>query len=206
MTKSEDWPKLRYESGCGCGRRQRREAAVERLARESLSVALRHAQDPLEMEDEFGFEAATPGGTITLPGTWSGWRHATPILTVLGGGGRPEFKDGRPRLYRIYEPRKQKPIYIGMAYRSTIQRRIGDELNPARPAGGRGSEIQRLRDLVLVGVPPKTRSDIMVQYGWVTPHPPHQVDAKLLHAFELALAYLERPHTYNPDIWSFEED
>ena len=69
---SEDWPEIRpraHPGACDCRRCRTTRARryVDRLASQSLSTALRHAQDPWEAE-AFAVEAATPAGEVKLPG------------------------------------------------------------------------------------------------------------------------------------------
>src|SRR5688500_17856874 len=95
----EDW--LRPK-GCGCGAGGTRDRQlVEQLANRSLSVALRHAQN--RMESDFGEEAATIPGSVTLPGKFSGWKGATELARILGVSPPPPFgTTRRPFLYRMF--------------------------------------------------------------------------------------------------------
>lgn len=218
----ENWPGLRHTKSCDCPScRRRRGASLERLARESLSVALRHAQDRLE--DEFAPEAATPGGTITLPGVFGGWTGAIPLTTLLRGSAPDLFVKPRKRLlYRIYEELERTPLYIGMAYTESVRSRVGSHLGALlTPSGGPsaqaqalakqspdglGSEVKKLQILVarnLISPAPKA---IKVQRGSVTPGTGFTLDPKLLHAFEATLQVMEQPRSYVSWSRSFEEE
>ena len=220
----ENWPPRDHFGGCGCSR-CRQSAMVDRLANQSLSVALRHAQN--RAESELGFEAATRGGPITLPGKFGGWKDATPLATVLSP--TPPSLFGKPRipiLYRIYEEGKQTPLYIGMVTRSSIAARVASHMRGLLTKSGtlaktpaaraisavtpadferRKSELAKLRILVAQS---GRASRVKVQHGSVVELPggKKQPDAKLLHAYEAALQVIERPHSYVGTVWTFEDD
>jgi hypothetical protein len=62
----ENWPELRRNSSCGCGQSRTGERLVDTIATQSLSAALRHAQERWEGGDEFWIsrgEAAAPRRT-----------------------------------------------------------------------------------------------------------------------------------------------
>jgi hypothetical protein len=141
MRVSENWPERGHRGGCACGRCQRERRMVERLARESLSTALRHAQD--SSEAWYGFEAQTQGGDLNLGGTslgrWRGWSPASVDLLAIYIAANdadqriPEVyrqRNSARLLYRIYEQNKQIPLYIGAAFRASIRGRIKDHLQP----------------------------------------------------------------------------
>jgi hypothetical protein len=129
-------PRGRHGGGCGCGRCATAvPRMIERLALESLSAALAHAQQG-RFEADLGMEAATPAGPLTLPGEFSGWRPPTPVMEVLFGSPpaefthRPKEKDPRDRrfLYRLYRRGGEKALYIGMAYNTRVQDRVWSHL------------------------------------------------------------------------------
>jgi hypothetical protein len=225
---NENWPRMDHQSGCGCTRCRRRGALIDRLADQSLSVALRHAQS--RFEDEFGFEVATPGPDITLPGRFSGW-HRVPGVTLgelLGPNPPAAFTQKSVRgtgpgfLYRIHEEHKQRPLYIGMAYDATIRARTASHFKRVITKAGNLwqtqqvknlaattpqdfdrnlSEVAKLRVLVaqLAGA-----SNIKVHCGTVMPNAGYRLDAKFLHAFEAALQVLENPKSYVGSSRTFE--
>jgi hypothetical protein len=218
----ENWPPRNDSRRCDCPR-CREARAIDRLANQSLSVALRHAQN--RAESELRFEAAQPPGPLTLPGKFSGWRAATPLPTVLSPG-RPHLfgVTGTPLLYRVYEEGKQIPLYIGMVTRSSIASRVASHMRGLLTRAGTlagtpaaraisavtaadfqrsRSEIEKLRILVAQS---GRASRVKVQHGSVELPGNKPPDAKLLHAYEAALQVIERPHSYVGTVWTFEDD
>ena len=219
--RRENWPGLRHVRGCGCPGCRNEGGSVEALAQESLSVALRHAQDSVEAGS--GFEAATPGGAVALPGVFSGWAGAIPLTTVLHGSAPDLFVRPRKRqLYRIYEELERTPLYIGMAYAASIRDRVTSHLGKVlTPSGGPtalaqtlakqspdglGSEVKKLQILVARNLLSPARKAIKVQRGSVTAKSGFTLDPKLLHAFEATLQVLEQPRSYVSWSRAFEED
>lgn len=227
----ENWPNITRSHGCSCRSCRGRDRLIDRLADRSLSVALRHAQDRSESSG-FAFEAATPAGTVTLPGTFSGWRGAITLGELFGPAPPLPFQTrGKPgpngpgRLYRIYQENKQRPLYIGMAFEASIQSRVASHfvsvmtkagtlaktrqvLNLAASGSGAAntdwrSEIAKLRALTAAA---GMNATIRVQHGEVTPVAGGTMDAKLLHAFESALQVIERPHSYVGAVRTFETE
>lgn len=226
----ENWPDQSHTRGCGCQSCNKGNRLIDRLADRSLSAALRHAQS--RAESDFGFEAATPAGSITLPGRFGGWKRAIPLGELFGSTPPEAFvRKGPPPapgpglLYRVYEENKQRPLYIGMAFRESIQKRVASHFKPlmanasklaqtakasdlaklwgATPAEKWRSEITKLQALIAAT---GMNSTIKVQYGEVTPPSGTSIDAKLLHAFESALQVIERPHSYVGSVRTFEVD
>jgi hypothetical protein len=217
--RTENWPNDSPASGCGCAR-CRDGRSIERLADASLSAALAHAQNRAESDGEF--EAATPAGTLTLPGRFGGWRGAVTLDVLFGSNAPSDFTKPKRLLYRIYVEGRQKPLYIGMAYNSAIRDRVLSHLRaiitksgalaktasvgklaltPKPAFGSQRSEIQKLRILAAqLGLGAR----IKVQYAEVKPSLGHTLDPKLLHAFESALQVLERPHSYVGSVRTFE--
>lgn len=225
----ENWPRLACSDGCGCQRCRRADRLVDRLANRSLSVALRHAQD---LESDFGYEAATPAGSITLPGMFSGWRGAITLGELFGTDPPLPFRSkspppgpGQGLLYRVYQNNKQRPLYIGMAYRDSIQNRVASHFKSVTTKAGKLAKtrmVMTLASLAKTTPTDKWRSEIAklraltaaaglnaiikVQYGKVTPPAGLPLDAKLVHAFESALQVIERPHSYVGSARTFEAD
>jgi hypothetical protein len=199
---------------------------IERLADASLSTALRHAQSRFESEQ--GMEAATPPGSITLPGTFSSWLKPTNIKVLLGPSPPVEFTETstpeKGYLYRIDRKHRVRPLYIGEAYRYPIVSRVashvaglltkklavrkrggpvaGLKATTARDFAKMRSEIEKLRAL-LAKLP--ELDDVQVWYATVTRNPGYPIDVKLLHAFESALQVLERPRSYVGSVRTFED-
>jgi len=159
MRVSENWPESRHAGRCGCSRCWRERMIVERLAREGLSTALRHAQDGSEAW--YGFEAQTPGGDLNLGSTslgrWRGWSPTSVDLVAIyratGDADRSIPDVYRQRnsgrlLYRIYEQSKQIPLYIGAAFTSSIRGRIKTHLQSIlTPQGAVNSSAPRVTAL-----------------------------------------------------------
>jgi hypothetical protein len=225
----ENWPSQTHTVGCGCRSCRSGDRQIDRLASRSLSAALRHAQD--RFESDFGYEAATPGGSITLPGIFKGWRGAITLGDLLGPNpplpftlsGRPP-SNGSGRLYRVYQENKQRPLYIGMAYDASIQDRVASHFRSVVTQAGKLANTRRVGNLAALGAAQlgalkseiaKLRAltaaagmnaTIKVQHGEVTPAAGQPMDPKLLHAFESALQVLERPHSYVGSARTFEAD
>src|SRR4051812_20347541 len=109
----EDWPEIRPPKRAGaCACRdcpaRRADRYVERLARQSLSTALRHAQDPWEEALEAGPPAATTDAVTVDPVIWS--KPAT--VSDLINKRRSDFETvGRNRVYKV--TRDGKVLYVG---------------------------------------------------------------------------------------------
>jgi hypothetical protein len=151
----------------------------------------------------FAAEAATRGGPITLPGSFSGWSAPATLRELVAGRVDPAFRTPL-RLYRIYRTRAQRPLYIGAAFgrMSSVHQRVsahyrGTGIGVRDP---RRSERYRLY-LELRRHP----DDIRVQHGAVTGTGRYPLDAKLLRAYEAALQVFERPRTALSGIHTFEE-
>lgn len=225
----ENWPGRTCAYGCRCPKCRSQDLRIEQLANRSLSAALRHAQN---MERDFGDEAATPAGSITLPGMFGGWRGAIPLGELFGPNPPLPFRTNSPPpgpgqglLYRVYQDHKQRPLYIGMAYRDSIQKRVASHFKSVTTKAGRlaktrmvatlaslakttpadkwKSEIAKLRALTAAA---GLNAIVKVQYGKVTPRAGLPLDAKLVHAFESALQVIERPHSYVGSARTFEAD
>ncbi|MDJ0386934.1 hypothetical protein QMO56_02310 [Roseomonas sp. E05] len=129
---------------CASGRTPPDRAAIDRLARRSLSAALAHAQHGRFEGEAAAPEAGTPAGTLRFPAAhWGGWKGAMRLEEVLRlpragastftrAGARGTF--AAPRLlYRVWKEHSREPLYIGMAFQSTIAERLADHLRDAIP-------------------------------------------------------------------------
>jgi hypothetical protein len=222
----EDWPEIRARPRAGaydCRRCRARHADryVERLANQSLSTALRHAQDAWESEARYWPEAEWPGGDIKLPGRFSGWSRPTPLNDVVSATSGVFTLSKAKLLYRIADGQPQ-PLYIGSAYTQTIQSRVMKEIGELRARNWIGVTHTLkpfdYKTATLNDIPPKRRGEIeklrlaaaktsgqiTVQYGKVEETSWYPVDSKLLHTFELALQVLERPQSYFSSSRTFE--
>lgn len=137
----ENWPSQTHAYGCRCAQCRRGDPLIDRLANQTLSTALRHAQNraeyELELEGDMGFEAATPAGSITLPGRFGGWAGAVTLTQLFDTKSPPSVlftkkhvpaKAGFGLLYRIYEELNPTPLYIGMALTNSIRGRVTSHL------------------------------------------------------------------------------
>jgi len=221
---SEDWPEIRHPGRCPCAECRGGRRALDRIANASLSAALRHAQN----RGESDFEAAVPSPTPPLcpPGTFSGWQwtEALDLTEMFRETVKAPFSTNNSGnlLYRIYEVGSERPLYIGMAYRNSIQYEVVDHLDSVFKRQGfsnnetvralaaldldsTGSEIDKLR-ILISKLGQATGSPIpKVAYGRVTEKAGYPLDAKLLHAFEATLQVLERPKSYSGSTRTFEE-
>jgi hypothetical protein len=222
----ENWPPVSHAYGCRCARCRRGDPMIERLADQTLSTALRHAQN--RAESELGAESATPAGRITLPGKWSGWSGAV-SLKVLFAPGAPKIFTQKPRpitdgyglLYRVYEEHKQRPLYIGMAYKDSIHDRVVSHLRGVVRKSGTPAQNQQTRTLAarlpqiatvqseIVKLQILTTQPALgllkVQFGKVEADSGYTMSPKVLHVFEAALQVLEKPHSYVGSSRTFEE-
>jgi hypothetical protein len=224
-------PRGRHGGGCGCGRcATAAPRMIERLALESLSAALAHAQQG-HFEADLGMEAATPAGPLTLPGEFSGWRPPTPVMEVLFRSPpaefthRPKEKDPRDRrfLYRLYRRGGEKALYIGMAYNTRVQDRVWSHLKglvTQSQCMAKTPTVMNLRNMSLQAIKDskseigKFRTmvskmdikDLMVQVGEIRVQPRTWHDPKLMHAYEMALQVKERPHSFVRSSRTFERD
>jgi hypothetical protein len=152
--------------------------------------------------------AASGAAKVTLPGSFSGWSRSVPLAALLRmkqanqTGGM--FFTGSYRLYRIAWKNKRRPLYIGMAGRGGVYRRVcahyfGSSRQPICPTTrGYSKALHRL-------IGGKSPDQIRVHVGWIKGVPQRLMDMKLLHAYELYLQHRERPLVYNPNIWTFDD-
>ena len=219
--RAENWPRDLHGGGCGCSRCRRR-STIDRLADQSLSTALRHAQS--RAEADFGEEAASPPGRVTLPGSFSGWKRPVTLAELFADPPpAPYGATAFPALYRIYAEGTQIPLYVGMVLKTSIAARVASHVRrlitrhgaPAKTAQVKAiaatspadfqrkrSEIARLR--VLVAQIAGARR-VKVQFGTVELDGGRRPDPKLLHAYEAALQVIERPRAYVGGVWTFED-
>lgn len=218
----ENWPSPMGKPDCGCPSCRSDDRLIDRLANRSLSAALRHAQD--RMEEDFGFEAATPAGKIELPGRFGGWQGGISLQALcntgqgmLQGPNRFYSQPNQYLLYRIYQERDSRALYIGTALTKSIQnevcsalgRNLGGRPRPSEPTGRRPSEVLKFRARVSElrrRVPPVSDAQILVQYGRVTLPGILRPHAKILHAYESALKIKEGPWSYVGSVTTFETD
>src|SRR5580704_5622032 len=159
----ENWPSKTHAYGCGCRRCRSGNHLIDRLANRSLSAALRHAQD--RYESDFGYESEPPAGSITLPGTFKGWQKEITLGQLFGpdpgvpyGSKSPGPGPGQGLLYRIYQD-KQRPLYIGMAYRDSIQCRVASHFKDMMIKAGQPVVPQTITKLCrLTKTPPSTNA------------------------------------------------
>jgi hypothetical protein len=211
---SENWPEMpmpRHRILCECVRcRQRRisDNYIERLADQSLSTALRHAQDWAEMEaDEAGLDrtkrAGPPKGLILRQSIrWSKPASVAEILdehaeTLLKDDFFKPLSNKRLRLYCV--TRGGKVLYIGLIYGTgqSVGNRIrqhagrGKEIRDRAP-WPRGSESKQLAAMLKQK---KTQDATNVQFADITVPKGYTPDPKYAHAIELLLQNSLRSQT-----------
>jgi hypothetical protein len=159
-TPQENWPPQSHAFGCRCARCRRGDPLIERLADQTLSTALRHAQNraehELDLEDELGLEAATGPGKIKLPGNFGGWQGAVTLAQLFDTANPPSklftqtyhpSKAGFGLLYRIYEESNPVPLYIGMALKTPIRARVMSHLRGVITKAGTLAKTKQVANL-----------------------------------------------------------
>jgi hypothetical protein len=205
---SEDWPEARLALDgrhallCVCDRCRVRRANryVERLADQSLSTALRHAQDGWED----GWEAGRRS-TTALPGIGVAWSAPVSLAELAAGAPTAAaFRDpGKLRLYRIHLAGSRRPLYLGMVSgaRQSVARRLTEHL-AGRKVGRQTSETRQLYE-ALRGAP--DRSKVLIRYADMPVPPGFRHDRKFLHGVEMLLQAAMRPTIHNPGSLTFED-
>jgi hypothetical protein len=190
---------------CDClrCRKRRVDGLVERLADQSLSTALRHAQDPWE---HLAHEAGHKSTTI-LPPISPALRWSAPISVSDLDNDRPAAapfaEPGKLRLYRI--TRDGRNVYFGIVHApgQSVSKRIKSHLQNTgwTAAQRRRSEskqlAQRLQD---------KKKTTFVRYANIDAPPRYRKDPKYLHAIELLAQSALRPQIYIPQNLTFEDE
>ena len=201
----EDWPQTRprgHADRCSCpGCRNRRVTRyVDRLASQSLSTALRHAQDPWEDAWESGPPSSDTVQLVVNPITWS--KPAT-VSDLINKRSAAFESVGGNRVYKI--TRDGKPLYVGGAWgaRQSVAGRIRQHVegHPGTASQQRRSEEKQLRKAIK-----DQRTTTYVQYADVVAPRSHRAGPKYTHAIELLLATLIGPSIYVPYVVSFEDE
>ena len=201
---SENWPEIRprrHADACSCRgcRVQRSDRYVDRLATQSLSTALRHAQDPWEDAWEAGRSSTTALPAITVP--WS-----APIsLKDLKAGKVGKFGDrGKLRVYRIHPAGSGRPLYIGMVHGATqsVAGRIADHLK-GKKVGKQTSETYQLSK-ALREAPDDGK--LMIRFADIDPPARFRNNKKFFHGVEMLLQAALKPQIDNPGSLTFEDD
>jgi hypothetical protein len=227
---SENWPPMRHGSRCGCRCCRSDRRSIDWLTSESLSTALRHAQNRYEQELEDEVEDALESGyendfeddfdafdtweasrksKTKLPGLDVAWSKAATLkdLAAKKAAAPPSagaFHDkGKMRVYRIYKKGSRKPLYVGMVHGSdqSVAQRIQDHLS-GKKVGQAKSETKQLAD-ALKAV--KDQSEMLIRYGEITPPKGFRDGAKFVHGVEMLLQSMLQPQIYNPGSLTFEE-
>ena len=204
LNPREDWPEIRprpHLGSCPCRSCRGRSADryVERLASQSLSTALRHAQDP----GEAAHEATRPSEMSVGPIGPIAWSAPVSVYDIVNRRAPKDFETkGRYRVYRI--TRDGKELYVAGVWSPT--KSVADRIREHHDGGVietklRTSEQHNIRKLIKQ-VPTRT----MVRYADVIAPPGHRAGPKLTHAVELLLATKIKPQIYMPNVVSFEDD
>jgi hypothetical protein len=204
---SENWPKTampQHRIVCECIRCRRSRVSqryVERLADQSLSTALRHAQDWAEMEtDETGRASTMLLKPLDPAIRWSAPASVSDILAKRAA----DFEvPGRLRAYRI--TRDGKELYFGLVYApgQSVGQRIRDHVANTgfSAARRRRSESKQLAKLL-----EDKRRTTMVRFADIAAPSPYRSDPKYAHAIELLLQNSLRPLIYIPSSLTFEDE
>lgn len=204
---SENWPESR--AGCDrivcecvrCRRVRPTDRYVERLADQSLSTALRHAQ--LRAETDAG-EAGRASTMVLKPiDPVIGWSAPASVSDILAERA-PSFEArGKLRAYRI--TRAGRELYFGIVYApgQSVAQRIRDHAaNTGFTPAQRGrSESKQLAKLLA-----DKRRTTMVRFADIAAPAAYRSDPKYLHAIELLLQNALRPLVYIPSSLTFEDD
>jgi hypothetical protein len=214
---SEDWPEIRprpHLGGCACRccRGRRADRYIERLASQSLSTALRHAQDPWEGEagatlarlrlEAGGGKAPAGPGSPRPPGRIPCSIRLTASSAVpLGalGWSRDHMRRGALRLYIVY--RQATPLYVGHVHgRSQSVAEHVMAYRRGEGIGGPASDTARLhRELTTA---PGQIS--VVALDWHHPTFPRTPD--MTRSIEGLLRAVVRPTIHTAAVTTFEED
>lgn len=204
---------------CGCPKclAGQREKMIDRLTRDSLQIAVRHAQ---EQSDTYGFEARRPGFPdlpTSLPGTPCKpfslqWTEPVLIRTIpapnyTGSGGPPAAfmrlfnSPGQNLIYAILRKGTVYPLYVGMVpgARATMRDRLDRHV---RGIGiGSATSITRAIHVEL-----RDRgSDLYLALATYNA-PGYRTNPNMTRVIEGMVQEKTRPRYWTPDTWTFEEE
>jgi hypothetical protein len=196
---------MRQAMVCEClrCRKRRVDGYVERLAGQSLSTALRHAQDPW---DHLAHEAGHKS-TAILPPINPELRWSAPVSVSDIVNDRPAAalldEPGKLRLYRI--TRDGRNVYFGIVHApdQSVSKRIKSHLQNTGWAAAqrRRSESKQLAQLLQ-----DKKKTTFVRYADIKAPPRYRNDPKYLHAIELLAQSALRPQIYIPQNLTFEDE
>jgi hypothetical protein len=202
----EDWPEIRprgHGGACSCHgcRARRADRYIDRLATQSLSTALRHAQDPWED----AWEAAPSASTDTVVVNPVKWSAAVTVDQINKND--QKVKQSRfdavnqNRVYKI--TRDGKTLYVGGVWGASqsVAGRIKKHFkgSPGSDATISRSEERQIRKQI------KEKPDsTYVQYADVKTPEGHLAGPKYTHAVELLLATKLKPAIYVRHVVTFE--
>jgi hypothetical protein len=192
-------------------RKRRVDGLVERLADQSLSTALRHAQDPWEdVADEAGRASTTTLPPITRELRWS----APASIVDVANGRVPEFnepnkqikKRNKLRLYRITHGRKN--LYFGIVH--GVNKSVSDRIKEHWMApAGTAKQRERSEAKQLAKWLKDNKSNLqatLVRYADIDAPTPYRHDPKYVHAIELLAQSALRPQIYVRGSLTFEDE
>jgi hypothetical protein len=211
----ENWPKTRKAPHggnglvCECRRcRIRRGALVERLADQSLSAALRHAQD-----DPWEAAWTTETDSPTLLPSLGPIRWSAPVslrdLNTRTPASRAFFEKGKLRLYRICRRGAPRPLYVGMVHGAgqSVARRIQDHLNPNKVGRSPRSATRALLVELMRDTPAAELNRLMIRFAEPPVPAGFRNNPQFLHAVELlAQQALDAKHRNMGDVVTFEDE
>jgi hypothetical protein len=203
---------------CACPRCRlaSREANIERLASESLSVALRHAQEDWEStkrQRKTKTRAAAPRRPKSLPGTDIGLDWARPIaFTDLAKTKQAALKaKGKQQAFVIGVKGERRPLYVGHIHGKdqTVIKHVSDYL-AGKGIGGPNSDTARLhRELERFKQLGKLQ-DVYVQAIDYSVPQAYQTrgdhTGDLTRSIEGLTRAMLNPIFYDPNVTSFEDE
>lgn len=214
-TMSEAWPEVRRGRGaihnglvCECRRcRVQRGSLVERLADQSLSTALRHAQD-----DPWEAGWATEADSPTILPSLGPIRWSAPVslrdLNNRTPASRAFREKGKLRLYRICKPGERRPLYVGMVHgaRQSVAQRIYDHLNPNKVGTSPRSATRALLVELMRDTPAADLNRLMIRFAEPPVPAGFRNNPQFLHAVELlAQQALDAKHRNKDGVVTFED-
>jgi hypothetical protein len=201
---------------CGCPKclASQREKMIDRLTRDSLKIAVRHAQ---EHSESWAFEARRPGfpdlptSLPSKPFTLQ-WTEPVPIRTIPAagytgpGGPSPTFmrlfnNPGQNLIYAVLRKGTVYPLYIGMVpgARATMRSRLDRHVRGIG-TGSSTSGTGRLNNEL------RTRgSDLYLALATYTA-PGFRTNPNMTRVVEGLVQERMRPRFWSPDVWTFEEE
>lgn len=202
---------------CGCPKclAGQREKMIDRLTRDSLKIAVRHAQ---EQPESWAPEARRPGFPnlpTSLPGKPITLQWTAPVLIrtipapgYTGSGGpsaafmRLFDSPGQNLVYAVLRKGTVYPLYIGMVpgARATMRARLDRHVRGIG-TGSSTSGTGRLNNEL------RTRgSDLYLALATYNAPPPLRTNPNMTRVVEGLVQESTRPRFWTPGVWTFEDE